>query len=77
MMTERIVGVMTGVLKANASAGAAIGALHNLLAASGETMPIWFTEEYVECVRERMRKLEGEWKGTPFGIEMQLLFGNI
>ncbi len=74
MMTERVVGVMTGVLQSDASPEAAISGLQNLLSASGERFPLWFTEDLIMRVQERMRKLMGEWKGTPFGETMTLEF---
>ena len=73
-MTERVVGVMTGVLNSEATAMQAIVALDNLLSASGEPMPSWFTPTFVVNVKERMRKLEGEWKATPFGQTMVFAF---
>lgn len=75
LMTERIVGVMTGVLKHNASPTQAVASLNNLLSASGDTIPLWFTEDFVVRIKERMRRLEGEWNGTPFGESMSLRFG--
>lgn len=74
LMTERIVGVLTGVLKRNASGSQALLGLQNLLSASGETVPQWFTPTFVEQVKERMRKLEGEWKGIAFGETMTIEF---
>jgi hypothetical protein len=74
LMTERVVGLMTGVLKHNADASAAVQGLNNLLAASGEAVPEWFGETFVANVKERMRKLEGEWNGTPFGETMTMEF---
>lgn len=74
LMTERIVGVMTGVLKGGKGGEEAMGALHNLLSASGEEVPEWFTPDFVGRVKERMRTLEGAWKGTPFGSAMKLVF---
>lgn len=74
MMTERVVGVMTGVLQSDASPEVAIESLRNLLSASGERFPQWFTGDFVIQVKERMRKLWGEWQGTPFGETMTLEF---
>ena len=39
----------------------------NLFGAHGERLPNWFTESFVDRVRERMRRLMGEWKAVPFG----------
>lgn len=75
LMTERIVGLLTGVLKHNANGEQALLGLTNLLGASGDAVPLWFTEEFVTRIKERMRKLEGEWEGTPFGESMTLVFG--
>ena len=36
--------------------------------------PRWFTPAFVEAVRERMRRLQGQWKATPFGQTMALRF---
>lgn len=74
LMVERVVGLMTGVLKHGASSEAAISGLHNLLSASGEEVPPWFTESFIEKITERMRTLMGEWNGTPFGETMTLTF---
>ena len=74
MMTERVVGVMTGVLRSDASPQAAINSLRSLLSASGEHFPVWFTEDYVIRVKERMCVLWGEWNGTPFRETMTLEF---
>ncbi len=74
LMTERIVGVMTGALRGDASASDAVSALENLLRASGETAPEWWNESFVLRIKERMRRLLGEWNGTPFGSEMRLVY---
>jgi hypothetical protein len=36
--------------------------------------PRWLTAEFIDAVRERMRRLQGEWKATPFGGTMELVF---
>jgi hypothetical protein len=74
LMTERIVGLMTGVLRHDSGPEEAMHGLDNLLSASGDNIPVWFTADFVLKVKERMRKLEGEWKGTPFGESMTLEF---
>ena len=73
-MTERMVGVMTGVLQSDASPQAAISGLRSLLSARGERFPTWFSEDFVVCVKERMRELWGEWNGTPLRETMTLEF---
>jgi hypothetical protein len=74
LMAERVVGLMTGVLKHDATAHEAVAGLLNLLSASGEELPIWFTEDFALRVKERMRALMGEWNSTPFGEEMRYDF---
>jgi hypothetical protein len=39
-----------------------------------ERAPRWFTQAFVAAVRERMRRLTGRWKATPFGEAMELAF---
>jgi hypothetical protein len=36
--------------------------------------PRWLTGAFIDAVRERMRRLQGEWKATPFGGTMELVF---
>ena len=38
----------------------------------GATMPDWLTEPFVVAVQERMRRLQGHWRATPFGGVMEL-----
>jgi hypothetical protein len=72
--TERAVGAMTGAIKSAAPAERVVAVFRELSAALGETPPAWFSDEFVDRVRERMRRLMGEWKATPFGAVMTLTF---
>ena len=36
--------------------------------------PRWLSGAFIDAVRERMRRLEGQWKATPFGETMELVF---
>lgn len=74
MITEAVVGVITNVVRRDIPAGAAIEGLGRLFQAQGRAMPIWFTADFVERVREHMRRLMGEWRALPYGREMQLTF---
>ena len=38
----------------------------------GTPLPAWVTEELVDAVQERMRRLVGHWKATPYGGSMEL-----
>ena len=71
---ERIVGGLTGVIKQGLATEAFLAFMKNIFEAHGEALPIWLTPELVERVKERMRELQGEWNGTPFGSTMVLEF---
>jgi hypothetical protein len=72
--TERAVGAMTGALKTDAPGERIVAGFQTLGEALGEPATPWFTADFVERARERMRRLEGEWKATPFGGTMSLTF---
>jgi hypothetical protein len=71
-VTERIVGGMTGVMKQNIPADQFIAVMKNLFEAYTEPLPTWLTPDFIERVKERMRKLQGEWNALPFGHAMTL-----
>jgi hypothetical protein len=48
--------------------------MKNLLDAHGEPMPPWLTQDFAERVLERLRRVQGRWKATPFGQTMELTF---
>lgn len=73
-MTEKIVGSLTGTLKNNLSPQEFLSSMKNWLDATGEQTPPWLTEDFVLRIQERMRKLLGQWNGTPFGKTMKLNF---
>jgi hypothetical protein len=68
---ERVVGALSGAVKGR-SAAEMVAALDQHAAALGSTNPAWLTVELVAAVQERMRKLLGHWKATPFGGSMEL-----
>jgi len=73
-MTERVVGAFTALAKGEATPQQVIAGVKNLLDADEEPMPSWLTVEFAERVAERLRRLQGEWKATPFGETMELKF---
>ena len=73
-VTERVVGALTGAIQSGAEAGQVVAAYQRLEAAMGDAAPAWFDASFVERVRERVRRLTGEWKATPFGETMTLTF---
>ena len=41
----------------------------------GKAEPPWLTEDLVVAVTDRMRRLMGQWRATPRGEEMVLIWG--
>ncbi len=71
-VTERVVGALTSVIKGSNQPDRFILMMENMLEATQEPLPSWLTQEFVIRVQERMRKLLGQWHGTPFGKTMEL-----
>jgi hypothetical protein len=74
LMTERVVGAFTSLAKGETTPEQVITGVKNLLDAHEEPMPSWLTIEFAEGVAERLRRLQGEWKATPFGATLELEF---
>ena len=72
--TERIVGSLTGFMKTERPPQMFLDGLRNWSEAAGGGVPAWVTVEFVVRVKERMRRLQGEWKALPFGQGMALTF---
>jgi hypothetical protein len=68
---EQIVGALSGVTKGR-SAGELIAGMRRYADARGAATPGWLTEPLLEAVQERMRRLTGHWRATPYGQTMQL-----
>jgi hypothetical protein len=73
-VTECVVGPLTGLLKHDEPVEPFLAMLAGAFAALGVRLPQWLTAGFVARVRERMRRLEGHWRGTPFGKTMGLRF---
>jgi hypothetical protein len=73
-MTERVVGALTNVVRRNGDPRAFLAIMNNMAESCGESLPSWLTEGLVVRVKERMRKLAGEWNATPFGKTLELRF---
>jgi len=69
---EVVVGMMTGAVKRMETPGGEVAALREYHAALGKELPPWCTEDLVAAVRERMRRLQGHWKATPYGKTMEI-----
>ena len=70
---EMVVGMMTGAVKqGEASAPEVVASLRGYHAALGVELPAELNEDLVAQVRERMRRLQGHWKATPYGRTMEI-----
>jgi len=74
-ITERVVGALQGALNGeDFDPEAFSGAIAEYIELYDERPPRWLTPEFVTRVRERLRRLNGRWKATPFGETMELTF---
>jgi len=74
-ITERVVGALTGALRQDdLDADAFVAQVTEFLEIYDERPPRWLTSAFVLAVRERMRRLMGRWKATPFGETLELHF---
>lgn len=69
---ERVVAVLQRMAKAPVNPAELHERMRSLLALQGEAPPAWFTVELVTRVQERLRRLVGEWRATPYGASMEL-----
>lgn len=70
---EMLVGTISGALSGvplDSVAGNLKDYFENI--GRGGAFPAWLTSDYIGRVNERMRKLVGHWKGTPFGATMEI-----
>jgi hypothetical protein len=75
-LTERILGPLTGIVRGEFDAAALLAAVRQLQEAHGEPMPEWLTEDLIHRTADRFRRLNGQWRSTPFGATMELHFGS-
>jgi hypothetical protein len=68
---ERIVGALTSAAK-GFEAERVFEGFREYATAIGVSVPHWLSSEFVAAVKERMRKLEGRWKATPYHGAMEL-----
>jgi hypothetical protein len=68
---EMIVGVLSGTVKGISSAEL-VGGFRILADATATQIPAWLTEPFVDAVRERMRRLLGQWTATPYRSALEL-----
>jgi hypothetical protein len=68
---EQVVGALHGATK-GISAAELVSGMRRFAEALQTTMPDWLTTEFVVAVQERLRRLVGHWKATPYGGRMEL-----
>jgi hypothetical protein len=70
-----VVGALTGAMQGDdLDAGTFVERVSEYLELFEERAPRWLTPAFIDAVRERMRRLTGRWKATPFGETMELAF---
>jgi hypothetical protein len=74
LAAERVVGILTETIKNDVAPSATIAAAKRLFDAHNDSVPHWLTEDFINRIRERIRRLVGEWKAVPFGGSLMLLF---
>jgi hypothetical protein len=67
---EGVVGVMTSVV--NMPVDEALAKLNWYRETQGQEPFDWCTREFVAQVLERMRRMLGQWKATPYGETMEI-----
>jgi hypothetical protein len=68
---ERIVGALSAAAK-GMPAARMVALMGEYAQSLDTTLPAWLTERLVVAVQERIRRLIGEWKATPYGGTMEL-----
>jgi hypothetical protein len=68
---ERVVGALSAIPK-GVSATVVFTAFRDSARSAGVAIPEWLTLDLASAVQERMRRLLGHWKATPYGASMEL-----
>jgi hypothetical protein len=68
---ERLVGALHAMTKGQTPSEVVAG-LRRYAEALETRLPGWLTEELVSRVEERLRRLVGRWKATPYGAKMEV-----
>jgi hypothetical protein len=69
---EQAVGMMTGAIKSGGPAERVLATFRGYFEALGQTTPEWCTAGFIADVCERMRRIQGHWKATPYRQTMEL-----
>ena len=73
-VVEGTVGMMTGAMKSAVSDDQVVAGFRRYHEELAQEPPDWFTRRFVVDVRERMRRLQGHWKATPYGESMEIVW---
>ena len=73
-ITEMVVGPMQTSVGPELDAAVVAARIAGFMRDMDLRPPRWLTGDFLEAVRERMRRLQGQWKATPFGETMELVF---
>lgn len=71
-VVEMLAGALTPLTKGERIDEERVQYLQNYVRESGTTPPPWFTYQLIVDVEERMRRLLGQWRATPFREPMNL-----
>ena len=78
MQTESVVGRLQGIAKNDAWSSIEPESFAESLAegfrAVGQEAPAWLTGDLIIRVRERLRRVQGQWRATPFHQTLTLEF---
>lgn len=74
MEIEYVVGPLQGLLKGEFDPAAFVERFRTVRENTEQRMPEWLTAELITRVIDRYRRLQGQWRATPFGQTMELSF---
>ena len=78
MQTEAVVARIQGIAKNDAWSRANPAGIAKSIAAGfralGHAPPAWLTADLIARVRERLRRVQGQWRATPFHRALELNF---
>lgn len=78
MQTERVVAIIQTASRRedwpSLDETAFAARLVEAFRATAEDAPAWLTADLVARVRERLRRVLGQWRATPYGLAMELEF---
>lgn len=73
-LAEAVVGPVTALVQGKLDPAGLLRAFHERFLAGGDRIPSWLNDAFLMRVMERMRRLLGQWKATPFGERMELVW---